>query len=595
MNSQLQTALAPTGVLRVAINIGNPILAKRGDDRTVAGVSVDMAHMLAQELALPLELVVFESAGESVQAVVDERADVGFFAIDPKRGQAIAFTDAYVLIEGCYLVRDDSPISSNESVDKPGVRIAVGKGSAYDLHLQRTIQHAQLVAAPTSPAVFSFFVEHQLEVAAGVKQQLEKDLPEFPGHRLLPGRFMVIRQAMGVAKSRGSAACAALTQFVEQQKSTGFVSQALFRHQITGATVAPLNSTTTQAVQDNDHRPRLGLMLGDPTGIGPEVAIKLLSRPQTHAQARVLVVGDHRIFQQAAKHQGFDWPVRLVTRGQEVVWPSAGTREILMVDLNNIDPGVVTPGSVDPAMGWRVGETLQVMTHMALNNEIDAVCFAPLNKGAINRGGWKYLDEHAMFADWNQHQGYYGEVNIIPMFCTFRVTSHVSLRKAVDLVTPERIEGAVTLAHTVLKGLGHQKPRIGVAALNPHSGEGGLFGDEEITIIRPTLQKLTAAGLYTEGPYPSDTVFLKAKAGLLDAVVIMYHDQGQIATKLLGFGEGVTLTGGLKTIYTTPAHGTAYDIVGQNKADPGAMIKAFEVAVRLANRRRTAAPTAQSH
>jgi 4-hydroxythreonine-4-phosphate dehydrogenase len=336
-------------------------------------------------------------------------------------------------------------------------------------------------------------------------------------------------------------------------------------------------------------------MLGDPTGIGPEVAIKLLNRPQTHAQARVLVVGDHRIFQQAAKHQGFDWPVRLVTRGQEVVWPSAGTREILMVDLNNIDPGVVTPGSADPAMGWRVGETLQVMTHMALNNEIDAVCFAPLNKGAINRGGWKYLDEHAMFADWNQHQGYYGEVNIIPMFCTFRVTSHVSLREAVDLVIPERIEGAVTLAHTVLKGLGHQTPRIGVAALNPHSGEGGLFGDEEITIIRPTLQKLTAAGLSTEGPYPSDTVFLKAKAGLLDAVVIMYHDQGQIATKLLGFSEGVTLTGGLKTIYTTPAHGTAYDIVGQNKADPGAMIKAFEVAVRLANRRRTAAPTAQSH
>jgi 4-hydroxythreonine-4-phosphate dehydrogenase len=475
------------------------------------------------------------------------------------------------------------------------VRIAVGKGSAYDLHLQRTIQHAQLVAAPTSPAVFSFFVEHQLEVAAGVKQQLEKDLPKFPGHRLLPERFMVIRQAMGVAKSRGSAARAALTQFVEQQKSIGFVAQALDRHQITGATVAPLNSTTTQAVQDNDQRPRLGLMLGDPTGIGPEVAIKLLNRPQTHAQARVLVVGDHRIFQQAAKHQGFDWPVRLVTRGQEVVWPSAGTREILMVDLNNIDPGVVTPGSADPAMGWCVGETLQVMTHMALNKEIDAVCFAPLNKGAINRGGWKYLDEHAMFADWNQHQGYYGEVNIIPMFCTFRVTSHVSLREAVDLVIPERIEGAVTLAHTVLKGLGHQTPRIGVAALNPHSGEGGLFGDEEITIIRPTLQKLTAAGLYTEGPYPSDTVFLKAKAGLLDAVVIMYHDQGQIATKLLGFSEGVTLTGGLKTIYTTPAHGTAYDIVGQNKADPGAMIKAFEVAVRLANRRRTAAPTAQSH
>jgi len=595
VNSKLQTAFAPTGVLRVSINVGNPILAKRIDDRVVTGVSVDMAHALAKQLELPLELVVFESAGESVQAVIDQRADVGFFAIDPKRGQEIAFTDAYVLIEGYYLVRDESPIVSNESVDQPGVRIAVGKGSAYDLYLQRTIKHAQLVAAPTSPAVFSFFVERQLEVAAGVKQQLEKDLPKFPGHRLLPERFMVIRQAMGIAKSRGSEACAALTTFVEQQKSIGFVAKALDRHQISGATVAPSDTRATPAVQVSDHRPRLGLMLGDPTGIGPEVAIKLLSRPQTHAQARVLVVGDHRVFQQAAKHQGFDWPVRLVTRGQELVWPAAESNEILMVDLKNIDPGVVTPGSADPAMGWLVGQTLQVMTEMALNNEIDAVCFAPLNKGAINRGGWKYLDEHAMFADWNQHQGYYGEVNIIPMFCTFRVTSHVSLRQAVDLVIPERIEGAVTLAHSVLKGLGHEKPRIGVAALNPHSGEGGLFGDEEITIIRPTLQKLTAAGLVTEGPYPSDTVFLKAKAGLLDAVVIMYHDQGQIATKLLGFSEGVTLTGGLKTIYTTPAHGTAYDIVGQNKADPGAMIKAFEVAVRLANRRRTSAPSAQSH
>ena len=206
-------------------------------------------------------------------------------------------------------------------------------------------------------------------------------------------------------------------------------------------------------------------------------------------------------------------------------------------------------GRADPQVGWLVGQTLQVMTDMALAGELDAVCFAPLNKGAINRGGWKYLDEHAMFADWNQHQGYYGEVNIIPLFSTFRVTSHVSLRKAVDLVVPERIRGAVGLAHSVLKGMGKPQPRIGVAALNPHGGEGGLFGDEEITIIAPTLEKLRSEGLATSGPFPSDTVFLKARAGDFDAVVIMYHDQGQIATKLLGFSEGVTLTGGLSTIY----------------------------------------------
>ena len=185
-------------------------------------------------------LVVFESAGESVQAVSQELADIGFFAIDPKRGQEIAFTEPYVLIEGYYLVPEQSSIICNDDVDQPNIRIAVGKGSAYDLFLQRTLQHAALVQAPTSPAVFSFFVEEKLEVAAGVKQQLEKDLPKFPGHRLLPERFMVIRQAMGVPKTRGPQAAAALYEFVEQQKACGFVESALQRHGISGATVAPI-------------------------------------------------------------------------------------------------------------------------------------------------------------------------------------------------------------------------------------------------------------------------------------------------------------------------------------------------------------------
>jgi 4-hydroxythreonine-4-phosphate dehydrogenase len=337
----------------------------------------------------------------------------------------------------------------------------------------------------------------------------------------------------------------------------------------------------------NEKRPLIGLMLGDPTGIGPEVALKLLARPETHAQAKILVVGDVRVFESTTKELGLALKPLLVENVADIDWQNLQTNEVALIDLANMDPTQVNRGVFDASIGWEVGKTLHALTEMALKGEIDAVCFAPLHKAAINRGGWKYLDEHAMFAAWNEHQGYYGEVNIIPQFCTFRVTSHVSLRQVVDLVTPERIQGAIKLAHTVLNGLGHDKPRIGVAALNPHAGESGLFGDEEITIIRPTIESLNHEGFQTEGPYPSDTVFLKAKGGLLDAVVIMYHDQGQIATKLLGFSEGVTLTGGLKTIYTTPAHGTAYDIVGQNKANPGAMIKAFEVAVRLANQRQS--------
>ena len=239
--TDLVSAFAPTGKLRASINVGNPILAKR-EPGTASGVSVDLARALAAQLAVELELVIFDSAGESVQAVTDEKADVGFFAIDPKRGEEIAFTDAYVLIEGYYLVPDASAIQTNDQVDQSGIRIAVGKGSAYDLYLQRTIQKAQLIQAPTSPIVFSFFVENKLEVAAGVKQQLEQDLPKFPGHRLLPERFMVIRQAMGVPKSRGEMAAAFLTDFVEAQKASGFVEKALQRHGISGATVAPLKS-----------------------------------------------------------------------------------------------------------------------------------------------------------------------------------------------------------------------------------------------------------------------------------------------------------------------------------------------------------------
>jgi 4-hydroxythreonine-4-phosphate dehydrogenase len=173
-------------------------------------------------------------------------------------------------------------------------------------------------------------------------------------------------------------------------------------------------------------------------------------------------------------------------------------------------------------------------------------------------------------------------MNVIKEFSTFRVTSHVALREAVTMVTPERITSAIRLADDTLRAAGHAQPRIGVAALNPHNGENGLFGDEEIRIIRPTVEKLRAEGVNCTGPISSDVIFIKATRGEFDGVVMMYHDQGQIATKLLGFNKGVTVTAGLKTVFTTPAHGTAYDIVGQGKADPGAMEHAFTLAAKMA-------------
>ena len=238
----LVRAFAPHGRLRASINLGNPILAgKDAASGAPKGVSIDLAGEFARRLGVPLELVVFDTAGKSVDAVSAEQADIGFFAIDPKRGEHILFTPPYVLIEGCYLVREASPLRANEEVDRAGHRVVVGRGSAYDLYLSRELKNAQVVHAPSSPAVVEHYVQGDAEVAAGVKQQLELDARRLGGLRLLPGRFMVIRQAMGCPRSRGEEAAAALSSFVEEMKASGFVAQALQRHGIEGASVAPAN------------------------------------------------------------------------------------------------------------------------------------------------------------------------------------------------------------------------------------------------------------------------------------------------------------------------------------------------------------------
>lgn len=230
--------LAPAGALRAAINYGNPILASRGPDGQPRGVSVDLAREAGRRLGVPVELVTFTSAGQVVEAVRARKVDLAFVAIDPVRAADTEYTAPYVIIEGAYLVKAGSPLQRNEEVDRAGIRIAVGRGSAYDLYLTREIRQATLVRAPTSPAVTDLFLAQNLEVAAGVKQQLEADARRVGGVRLLPGRFMVIEQAMGVPKGR-TAAQAWLSSFIEDMKASGFVAAALQRHGIEGAAVAP--------------------------------------------------------------------------------------------------------------------------------------------------------------------------------------------------------------------------------------------------------------------------------------------------------------------------------------------------------------------
>jgi polar amino acid transport system substrate-binding protein len=199
---------------------------------------VDLAREAARRLGLAIELVQFDSAGNVVEAVKARQVDMAFVAIDPVRAADMEYTAPYVIIEGAYLVRNGSPLQRNEDVDRAGTRVVVGKGSAYDLYLTRELKAATLVRAPTSPEVTNQFLAQNLDVAAGVKQQLEADAKRVGGVRLLPGRFMVIEQAMGVPKGR-IAAQAWLSGFIEEMKASGFVAEALKRHGIEGAAVAP--------------------------------------------------------------------------------------------------------------------------------------------------------------------------------------------------------------------------------------------------------------------------------------------------------------------------------------------------------------------
>ena len=326
--------------------------------------------------------------------------------------------------------------------------------------------------------------------------------------------------------------------------------------------------------------PTIGVMLGDVTGIGPEIAAKVLASGAISDQANLVVIGDARVLDLGIRDAGVTLPYTPYKSIDEVRFPR---RDLPLVDLGNVDPAQFSRGEASPDSGRITGDTLKAMIDLALASKLDGISFAPLNKGAMHKGGWKFHDEHQMFAKLTDHIGFFGEMNVIKEFSTFRVTSHVALREAVGMITPERITSAIQLAQDTLYAAGHAKPRIGVAALNPHCGENGLFGDEEIRIIRPTVEKLRASGIDCTGPVSSDAIFLKALRGEYDGVVMMYHDQGQIATKLLGFNKGVTVTAGLKTVFTTPAHGTAYDIVGQGKADPGAMEHALRLAAQIAS------------
>ncbi len=326
--------------------------------------------------------------------------------------------------------------------------------------------------------------------------------------------------------------------------------------------------------------PVVALTLGDPAGIGPELIARLLARADLVAQANVVLVGDPWLWAEGQRVAGLAVATTPVASLAEVRSRAhAATPAFLAVDT--VAPEQVHRGQAGAAGGRSVLAVLDRCMDAASRREIDAICFAPLNKFAMKQGGLKHEDELHHFAEHLGVTSYFCEFNTLGDLWTSRVSSHVPLKEAAGLLSVERIVAAARLIYRSLQANGVAAPRVAVAGFNPHNGDGGTCGREEIDIIAPAVAQLVARGLPVVGPYPADTIFLKARDGELDAVVTMYHDQGQIAIKLLGFSKGVTVQGGLPIPITTPAHGTAYDIAGLGRANVDATANAFQIACRM--------------
>ena len=326
--------------------------------------------------------------------------------------------------------------------------------------------------------------------------------------------------------------------------------------------------------------PVVALTLGDAAGIGPELIAKLLSQPDITRGVNVVLVGDTWLWEAGQATAGVQVPTQIVASLAQVR-QRTDTQLPAFLPLNTIAADQVQRATALPACGAAVLKVLDVCLDGAKAKTVDAICFAPLNKQAMKTGGMQHEDELHYFAHYLGVKGYFCEFNTLNGLWTSRVSSHIPLKDAAAMLSQERIVEAAQLIYRSLQASGTAQPKVAVAAFNPHGGDGGVCGREEIDIIAPAVQTLRAKGFAVDGPFPADTIFLKARDGLYQAIVTMYHDQGQIAIKLLGFSQGVTVQGGLPVPITTPAHGTAYDIAGQGVADVNATLNAFKIATRM--------------
>jgi 4-hydroxythreonine-4-phosphate dehydrogenase len=331
----------------------------------------------------------------------------------------------------------------------------------------------------------------------------------------------------------------------------------------------------------------IALVQGDAAGIGPELLIKLLEDDAVRTRANILILSDERVFRAGCEIVGSSPAVRLIP-GVDAMDFSDGLPNLF--DVPGVDPRDVPLGEVSVPAGRAVLECFGRALDLASDGRVDGVCFMPFNKEAMHRAGLDAEDELQWAKKRLGCKGRASEFNVIDGMWNARVTSHVPLREVADLLSVERIVEAITLADSTLREAGFAAPRIAVAAINPHAGDGGQIGREEIEVIAPAVERARELGVHADGPFPSDTLYIRVRDKDYDCAVSMYHDQGQIAIKLLGFHMGVSVLGGLPFPVATPAHGTAFDIVGTNTARLEPTRRAFLMVCDMAdNRQRTEA------
>ncbi|MDO8669899.1 MAG: 4-hydroxythreonine-4-phosphate dehydrogenase PdxA, partial [Dehalococcoidia bacterium] len=331
-------------------------------------------------------------------------------------------------------------------------------------------------------------------------------------------------------------------------------------------------------MSSNDNRPLVAVTIGDPAGIGPEIVVKAMADPETNQAARSLVIGDRWILEQARETCGLSLAIVSVTHPDEGQYQPG---RIDLMDTGSTTAGSIQPGQIQALAGKAAYDYLRRATDLAMSGEVEAIATAPINKEALRAGGVPYLDHTEALAALT-NSPYPLTIFVVGNLRIFFLTRHVSLATACTQITRKGVLEGLVQVDAALQRFGMVQARIAVAALNPHAGEGGMFGDEEIVHIAPAIIDACARGINVFGPVPADAVFHMAKTGQFDAVLSLYHDQGHIAAKTLDFERTVSITAGLPFLRSSVDHGTAFNIAGRGIASPVSMIEAIKAAAEYA-------------